>query len=109
MLDMREIRERTEEVIENVRNRGLSLDIPALMAVDQEAREARTELERVRQRRNEISERMKGKLAPEERSPLVEEGRGLKERESELEERYKHAEERRREMQTQVPNFTHPK
>ena len=62
----------------------------------------------MRQRRNEISQRMKGGLAAAERGPLVEEGRGRKEREAELDARHKAAEERRLELQAQVPNFAHP-
>ncbi len=108
MLDMRVIRERAEEVIANVRNRNLTLDVAALLAADQEARAARAELEAVRQRRNEISQRMKGGLPAEERAPLVEEGRALKVREGELDERHRRAEERRHELQLQVPNFSHP-
>jgi seryl-tRNA synthetase len=108
MLDMRAIRERKDEVIANVRHRGLSVDVDALLAADAEARAARTGLEAVRQRRNEISHRMKGQLAAEERAPLIEEGRTLKERESELDVRHKAAEERRRELQALVPNFAHP-
>ncbi|HKI98778.1 MAG TPA: serine--tRNA ligase [bacterium] len=108
MLDMRVIRERKDEVLANVRNRNLTVDVAALLEADQEARAARTELDAVRQRRNEISNRMKGQLPPEERAPLIEEGRTLKDREAELDERYRAAEERRRELQVQVPNFTHP-
>jgi len=108
MLDMRVIRERAEEVIANVRNRNLTLDVPALLAADQEARAARAELEALRQRRNEISQRMKGALPAEERAPLVEEGRRLKEREAELDERHRGAEARRHELQVQVPNFSQP-
>ena len=108
MLDMRVIRERKDEVIANVRNRHLDVDVEALLVVDQEARAARTELDAVRQRRNEVAGRMKGPLSPEERAPLVEEGRALKEQESALEQRYKEAEERRRTLQAQVPNFAHP-
>jgi seryl-tRNA synthetase len=108
MLDMRVIRERKDEVLANVRNRNLSVDVEALLAADAEARAARTELEAVRKRRNEISARMKDKLPPAERTPLVEEGRALKESEAELDARYKAAEESRRELQAQVPNFAHP-
>jgi len=108
MLDMRVIRERKDEVLANVRNRNLEVDVEALLAADAEARAARTELEAVRKRRNEISARMKDKLPPEERTPLVEEGRALKESEAALDTHYKAAEERRRELQAQVPNFAHP-
>jgi seryl-tRNA synthetase len=109
MLDMRDIRERTEEVAANVRNRNLTLDVPALIAADQAAREAKTRLDAVRQRRNEIGNLMKGKLPPEQRQPLVEEGRELKAQEAELEQAHDAAEVVRHELLLQVPNFTHPR
>jgi seryl-tRNA synthetase len=108
MLDLRVLRERAAEVAVNIRNRNLNLDLDALLACDQKAREAKTELDRIRQRRNEISSLMKGQLAPELRQPLVQEGRDLKERESELQRTHEELEAKRDEMVTQVPNFTHP-
>ncbi|MDH5752880.1 MAG: serine--tRNA ligase [Deltaproteobacteria bacterium] len=108
MLDMRDIRERQDEVRENIRNRGMEIDLDALLAADEDARRLRGELDEIRRRRNEISGSMKGPMKPEERAPLVEEGRQLKEREAEVEERYRAADELRRSLQSQVPNFTHP-
>jgi seryl-tRNA synthetase len=108
MLDMRVIRERKDEVLANVRNRNVQVDVAALLAADEEARAARTELEAVRQRRNEIGAAMKARLPDAERAPLIEEGRALKERESALDERHRAAEERRLALQALVPNFAHP-
>ena len=108
MLDMRDIRERKDEVSANAKNRLVEVDVDALLEADTVAREARTELEEVRRRRNEISKAMQGKLSPEERQPLVEEGRALKERESELDVKYRAADEARRSLQSLIPNFTHP-
>jgi seryl-tRNA synthetase len=108
MLDMREIRDRTEEVLANVRNRNLKLDVGALLAADRAAREAKTRLDAVRQRRNEIGNRMKSQLPPEQRQPLIEEGRQLKEQEAELDQRHEAAEAIRHELLQQVPNFSHP-
>ena len=108
MLDMRAIRDRLEEVKENVRNRNIAVDIQALLEADELARKTRSGLEAIRQRRNEISNRMKSPLPPAERQPLVEEGRALKETETRLDEEYKQAEASRAELQTLVPNFTHP-
>ncbi len=108
MLDMRDIRERTDEVVANIRNRNLKLDVAALLAADHAAREAKTRLDAVRQRRNEIGNLMKGKLPPEQRQPLVEEGRQLKDQEAALDKQYEAAEGSRHEFLLQVPNFTHP-
>ena len=108
MLDLHTVRERAAEVAANVRNRNLKLDVDALLAADQRARDAKTELDRVRQRRNEIGSLMKGPLPPEQRQPLVEEGRRLKERDAELEKAHQAAEAGRQELLVQLPNFTHP-
>ena len=108
MLEMRAIRDRLDEVKENVRNRNIDVDIQALLEADERARKSRGELDAVRQRRNEISNRMKSSLPPEERQPLVEEGRALKETEARLDEEYRQADASRAELQTLVPNFTHP-
>ena len=108
MLEMRAIRERLEEVKENVRNRNIEVDIQALLEADDVARKTRSELEAIRQRRNEIGKRMKSALPPEERQPLVEEGRALKESEARLDAEYKRADANRAELQILVPNFTHP-
>lgn len=108
MLDMRQIRERKEEVAANVRNRNMTVDLEALLKEDETARKLRQELESIRQRRNEIGAAMKNPLSPEERNPLVEEGRALKDKESLLEAQYNQADEIRLELQKQVPNFTHP-
>jgi len=108
MLEMRAIRDRLEEVKENVRNRNIEVDIQALLAADERARKTRGELDAVRQRRNEISNQMKSSLPPEERQPLVDEGRALKESEARLDGEYKQADASRAELQILVPNFTHP-
>lgn len=108
MLDLRTIRERAAEVAANVRNRNLTVDVDALLAADQRARDAKTELDRVRQRRNEIGNVMKNPLAPEQRQPLIAEGRALKDQEAELERTHEAAEAQRQELLAQVPNFTHP-
>src|SRR5579863_1409198 len=108
MLDLRILRERAPEVAVNIRNRNLTLDLDALLRLDQQARDAKTELDRVRQRRNEIGNLMKGPMAPEARQPLVQEGRDLKDQEAELEKAHSALEAARNELLAQVPNFTHP-
>lgn len=108
MLDMRDIRNREEEVRANLRNRNMELDLDALLQADTEEREATVELDAVRQRRNEIANTMKNLAGQDERAPLIEEGRGLKDQEAGLEARMQEAAERRKALQTLVPNFSHP-
>ncbi len=108
MLDMRLIRERQEEVAANIANRHIALDLDALLAADEQARDAKTRLDATRQRRNEIGKTMQGQLTPEQREPLIQEGRELKEQEATLDAQYQAADARRAELQAQVPNLTHP-
>ncbi len=108
MLDMRVIRERKDEVLANVRNRHLDVDVETLLQVDERVRHARAELDATRRRRNEISRQMQGPLPAEQRGALIEEGRDLKDREARLERDYQESEAQRHELQSQVPNLTHP-
>ena len=108
MLEMRTIRDRAAEIKINVANRHLSVDVDGLLALDAQVRLLRQELEAVRQRRNEIGNLMKAPLPPAQREPLVAEGRALKERESDLDEKHTALEGQRLALQTLVPNFSHP-
>ncbi|MCZ6533318.1 MAG: serine--tRNA ligase [SAR324 cluster bacterium] len=108
MLDMRDIRNRAEEVRGNLRYRNVELDLDALLEADKQAREIRTELDNLRQRRNEIANTMKSLSSQEERAPLIEEGRALKEKEDLLEQAFREAGQKRGTLQALVPNFSHP-
>lgn len=108
MLDMRLIRERRDEVAANIANRHMDIDLDALLAADAQAREAKARLDAIRQRRNEIGKAMQGQLTPEQREPLIQEGRELKEQEAALDAQYADADARRAALQAQVPNLTHP-
>jgi len=108
MLDLHDIRERAAEVKTNIRDRNVNVDVDALLAADRRAREAKTRLDELRRRRNEIGAAMQGGLTPEQRGPLVEEGRRLKEEEAALERDHQEAEAERHERLLQVPNFSHP-
>ena len=89
MIDLRLLRNDPDRVAENCRNRGLNLDISHLLKLDEHVREAQTELERIRQRRNQISGQMKGKLPQEERQPLIEEAKTLRGEEQGQEARFR--------------------
>ena len=108
MIDLRLLRNDPDRVAENCRNRGLDLDIPRLLKLDEQVREAQAELERIRQRRNEISGQMKGPMPQAERQPLIEESKALRSGEQSQEERFRTLEEERNKLFGQVPNFTHP-
>ena len=72
MLDLKLIRSQSETIAENCKNRNLDLDIPELLRLDEEVRGMNTQLDTIRQQRNEISKTMKQPLSPEKRQPLIE-------------------------------------
>jgi seryl-tRNA synthetase len=108
MLDLRFIKENLEAVRANTRNRNVDAD-PGLVAELYDKRSAMlSDLDSLRRARNENAARMKGKISPEERPPLIEEGRRLKERIAELEKQNEENEKRLREEALKIPNMSHP-
>jgi seryl-tRNA synthetase len=108
MLDLKLIRSQPEEIADNCRRRNVDVDIKKLLALDEQVRQITTEVDAVRQRRNDISKKMKGKVSPEERQPLIEESKKLRDEESEKEIMLRGLLEQRLELHMQVPNLTHP-
>ncbi|HET6452513.1 MAG TPA: serine--tRNA ligase, partial [Spirochaetia bacterium] len=66
------------------------------------------ELEALRALRNANAEKMKGKLSPQERTPLIEEGKRLKEAIVQQEARHEDLEKRLLAEAVKVPNMSHP-
>jgi seryl-tRNA synthetase len=108
MLDLKLIRSQPEEIAENCRKRNVDVDIDKLLMLDEQVRQITTEVDTVRQRRNDISKKMKGKISPEERQPLIEESKILREEESAKESMLRKLLEQRLDLHKQVPNLTHP-
>ena len=108
MLDLKLIRSQPEEIAENCRIRNVHVDIEKLLELDEQVRQITTEVDSVRQRRNEISKEMKGKIPSDERQPLIEESKNLRNEESEKESFLHELVEQRLNLLKQVPNLTHP-
>ena len=108
MLDLKLIRSQPEEITENCRKRNVHVDIEKLLEIDEQVRQITTEVDSVRQRRNEISKEMKGKIPSDERQPLIEESKNLRNEESEKESFLHELVEQRLNLLKQVPNLTHP-
>lgn len=89
MLDIKTIREETEDVRRAVRDKGADVDIDRILVLDQRRRELLSASESRRARRNELSSQIP-KLPGEEKKAAIMEVRGIKEElkrlESELEE-----------------------
>ena len=108
MLDLKLIRSQPEEIAENCRKRNVLVDIEKLLELDEQVRQITTEVDSVRHRRNEISKEMKGKIPSDERQPLIEESKNLRNEESEKESFLHELVEQRLNLLKQVPNLTHP-
>jgi len=108
MLDLKLIRSQPEEIARNCRKRNVLVDIEKLLELDEQVRQITNEVDSVRQRRNEISKEMKGKIPSDERQPLIEESKNLRNEESEKESFLHELVEQRLNLLKQVPNLTHP-
>ena len=108
MLDLKIIRSESEKIAENCRNRRVEVDIPELLSLDRKVRQLNTELDSLRQERNEISNTMKQQLSQEERSPLIERSKALRKEESSKEERFNELKEERDRLHRMIPNLSHP-
>ena len=108
MLDLKLIRSQPELIAENCRKRNVNVDIEKLLKLDEKVRQNTTEVDSLRQIRNDISNKMKGNLSVEERHPLIEESKQLRNKEAEKESLLRELIEQRLELLKQVPNLTHP-
>ena len=83
MLDLKLIRSHPELIVENCRKRNVKVDIEKFLKLDEKVRQTTTEVDSFRQIRNDISNKMKGNLTAEERHPLIEESKQLRDKEVE--------------------------
>jgi seryl-tRNA synthetase len=82
MLDIRFIRENADQVTQKSQQKGYTVDIQKLLAVDDSRRKLLSEIERVRAERNQLADKTKsGQPSPED----MEQGRKLKETLAQLE------------------------
>ncbi len=108
MLDLKFIRDNVDAVKANVLNRHVSADPELVVDLYDKRNLLLKELETLRASRNANAERMKGKLSPSERTPLIEEGKRLKEGIAELERRHEETENKLTEEALKIPNMAHP-
>ncbi len=105
MLDLRFVRENLDAVRENCARRGVSLDVDRLLSLDDERRALLVEQQELRERRNELAKRIKGRKPSDEQRAL---GKQLKERDGSLEQRLKDVAAELHGLNARAPNMTHP-
>lgn len=108
MLDPKYIRDNIEAVEANIRNRNMQADARAVVRLYDQRSQAIQELEQLRARRNETAQQMKAKLDDAERQQLIEEGKQLKSRIPELEQRLNEIEAELTGEVERIPNMMHP-
>lgn len=108
MIDLKDLKTRKAEIEANIRNRFMNVDLDAVIALQEQKNALQTKIEALRSRRNRNAAQMKGKLSPEERTALIEEGKSLKEAIAEEEKKLSECEQRFRTESHKIPNYAHP-
>lgn len=107
MLDIKFVRENIDAVRENIKNRGVSVDLDTLLELDGGRLALLREVEALRKERNEVAEAMKSATA-DTRPALIERGKKLKEDLAQKEGELETVEKAWREEMLKLPNMTHP-
>lgn len=107
MLDMRFVRENVDLVRQNIANRGVDVDLDAVLKLDADRLILLKEVELMRKERNEVAETMKS-ATPETRPALIERGKKLKEDVSTKESELEMIEKSWHEGMLKLPNMSHP-
>jgi seryl-tRNA synthetase len=105
VLDLRFIRENLDAVRENCEKRRVPMDLEALVELDERRRSLIAEQQELRERRNQLAREMKGQKPSDAEREL---GKQLKSREGPLSEELEKTERELRELQSEIPNMTHP-
>ncbi|EIE20022.1 putative seryl-tRNA synthetase [Coccomyxa subellipsoidea C-169] len=107
-LDFRFVKSNLDKLRENVKNRNSSADPDLVARLYDNWVRVLEELESVRADRNSNARAMKGKLDPEKRSELVDQGKALKARLAVLEAEVEMVEDALQREGQKLPNISHP-
>jgi len=108
MLDYKFIVENIHAVTANIADRFMKADAEAVARLYNKRTELTTNLQSLQQKRNANADAMKGKLAQEERSVLIEEGKKLKEGIAAVENELAAVEAELLTEARKIPNMAHP-
>lgn len=108
MIDLKELKARRDEIAANIANRGMQVDIDAIIALQEQRSVLLQETEALRSRRNENAAKMKGKLDADTRSALIAEGKALKEEIATKESGLGEIESKYLSLAKSIPNYAHP-
>ncbi|MBN2618320.1 MAG: serine--tRNA ligase [Spirochaetales bacterium] len=108
MLDLKFIRDNVEAVKANIQNRFMDADADLVVELYGKYNESLSKLEDLRAQRNDNASKMKGKLSPEERNSLIEQGKELKSQIAELESETTDLKSKLSSEASKIPNMAHP-
>ena len=107
MIDIKLIRENPEIVRENLKNRGMSeKDVDNLISLDKKWRDVKNEVDKLRARRNKISEEInQAKKQKKNIDSLIKEAKDIPKKIEELEKELKELAEKRDSLWREMPNL----
>ncbi len=108
MLDYRFIKDNLEAVKANIAARNMKADADLVVKLFDKRTAMVTALQSLQAKRNEIAAKMKGKLDPETRNKLIEEGKSIKAEIADKETQVSEVEQSLDEAGRQIPNMLHP-
>lgn len=108
MLDRKIIVEQTDLIIDNCKKRGVTADVARLVELEKQRRAKLLETEDLNRRANESSKSIGKAASAEEREALKESGRQLRLQKDEAQNEHDRLEAEILEIQSQIPNLTHP-
>ncbi len=108
MLDRKFILENTELVKTNCKNRGVAVDIDAMIALEKLRKERQTEVEKLNADANAVSKMIGQMKTPEEKEAKKEEGRLLRERKNVVQTEVDEIEKKLDVILRGIPNLSHP-
>lgn len=108
MLDLRFIKDNSDLVKKNIRDRFMKADVDETIRLYDLRNQNLQTLEGLRKKRNDNAAKMKGRMDQAERELLIEEGRTLKDAISRLEEELSELTENLNREAYRIPNLAHP-
>lgn len=104
MLDIKFIRDHREEVADAIAKKNIALDLDGLLELDKERLALLQEVEGLQSLKNNLNDQIKGARSDEERTAIIEKGRGVKADLEAAEPRYKEVKQKFDELMVKVPN-----
>jgi seryl-tRNA synthetase len=108
MLDLQYICDHIDEVAENCANRGVTVDLPALLKLRNRRSELITQVDAGRREQNEVSAQIPKEQDPQQKQTLIARGKELRQQVAQREAELKDVEAGLRVEQARIPNTTHP-